>query len=190
MENNIFYKARAFHGSSSDFNGTLTIDYNGWFQCTETISGEHDTNGEDPGFIDEDSADYHLDQSSVCIDKGDPTFGDEYPGGRIDLGAYEYEYQAGLNEPESLPEQFKLFYNFPNPFNPRTTIVYKLVKSSKVKLLVYNSLGQRVNVLVNSRQLPGKHKVTFNATFLPSGLYTAVLFADQERVSRKLVLIK
>jgi len=190
MENNIFYKANAFHGSTDDFNGALTIDYNGWFQCRETIAGANDTNGDDPGFVDEANADFHLDDSSVCIDRGDPSFGSDYPGGRIDLGAYEYEPLSGLLLPLQNPASFKLWPNYPNPFNPETAISYQLPAFSHVRLTVYNALGQTVRVLVDEQQNSGTHSVKFNGSRLSSGIYFAVLSANGRYFSQRMVLLK
>ncbi len=190
MENNIFHKANKFHGSTNDFNGSLTIDYNGWFQCQETIPGANDTYGDDPGFVDEASADYHLTDNSVCLDKGDPSFGSDFPGGRIDLGAYEHEFATGVLWPGQIPQQMRLFPNFPNPFNPETVISYQLSGISNVELAVYNMLGQKVKDLVQENQPSGKYSVKFDGSGLSSGVYFAVLSANGRQYSQRLVLIK
>jgi hypothetical protein len=61
--------------------------------------------------------------------------------------------------------------NFPNPFNPSTTIRYELPKSSVVTLSVYDVLGREVSVLVNERKEAGTHEVTFDAHGSSSGVY-------------------
>ncbi len=71
----------------------------------------------------------------------------------------------------NLPIEFSLAQNYPNPFNPTTTIEYSIPTESNVKLIIYNSLGQKVRELVNSVQPQGKYKVIINATNLVSGIY-------------------
>ena len=61
--------------------------------------------------------------------------------------------------------------NFPNPFNPTTKISYQIPKNGFVNLIVYNAIGQEVEVLVNQHQSIGKYTVQFNANNLPSGVY-------------------
>ena len=71
----------------------------------------------------------------------------------------------------SPPEKFELFQNFPNPFNPTTTISYQLSQVSRVNLKIYNLLGQEIGTLVDGEQLAGYHQATFDATRLSSGMY-------------------
>jgi len=91
---------------------------------------------------------------------------------------------------------YNLYQNFPNPFNPSTIIKYSLSHDSNVKLLVYNSLGQTVKVLVNSPQAAGLHEINFNASNLASGVYfyslqTGSKSGDQFfHTTRKMLLIK
>jgi Secretion system C-terminal sorting domain len=64
-----------------------------------------------------------------------------------------------------------LSQNFPNPFNPSTTIKYELPKSSEVTLSVYDMLGRQVSMLVNDRRSAGVHEVKFDGSNLASGVY-------------------
>lgn len=86
--------------------------------------------------------------------------------------------QLGITRtPVSVPEQtvalnsFALLQNFPNPFNPSTTITYRLTGASDVTLRVYDLLGREIAELVNARAEAGTHSVTFNAHMLSSGVY-------------------
>jgi hypothetical protein len=68
-------------------------------------------------------------------------------------------------------EDYKLFQNFPNPFNPSTKISYKIKKEGNVSLTVFNLVGQEVSVLVNEKQSAGNYEVEFDASELTSGVY-------------------
>jgi hypothetical protein len=85
-------------------------------------------------------------------------------------GDYKYfnSIQVSYNQ---VPAQFSLGQNYPNPFNPSTTISYSLPYNSKVKLDVYNAIGENVSQLFNGVQEAGYHDVNFNAASLPSGVY-------------------
>ena len=70
-----------------------------------------------------------------------------------------------------VPTGYMLFQNHPNPFNPTTMISYQLPTGSQVKLEVYDVLGREVETLVNEREGPGIHSVSFDANKLTSGVY-------------------
>ena len=69
------------------------------------------------------------------------------------------------------PDHFELFQNFPNPFNPPTTISYQLPVDSHIALKIYNSIGQEVKALVNDERSAGYHQETWNASDVASGMY-------------------
>jgi hypothetical protein len=71
----------------------------------------------------------------------------------------------------TVPANYALLQNYPNPFNPSTIIKYSLAHENNVKLLIFNSLGQLVKVLINSPQSAGIHEVNFSASGLSSGVY-------------------
>jgi hypothetical protein len=85
---------------------------------------------------------------------------------------------------------YKLEQNYPNPFNPTTEIAYTLPKTEKVKVVVYNLLGDQVAQLVNTTQHAGPHTVTFNATNLASGVYFYQLEAGSINLVKKMMFIK
>lgn len=93
------------------------------------------------------------------------------------------------------PHEFTLTQNFPNPFNPTTTIRYELPQQARVVLKVYNMLGQQVVELVNETQQAGYHTVTWNGRSavghaVASGLYIYRLEAGSFSRAKKMLLIK
>ncbi len=97
---------------------------------------------------------------------------------------------VGVSETPRLPDQPALYQNFPNPFNPSTTIRYALTKSSAVTLTVFNTLGQQIAVLVWGDQQPGCHEVQFDASALSSGAYLYRLKAGSYVQTRKFILLR
>ncbi len=93
-------------------------------------------------------------------------------------------------ENEVAPNEFTLSQNFPNPFNPSTTIQYSLGKAGMVSLKVYNMVGQEVATLVNDRQEAGSYTLTFNANGLSTGVYFYRLETGSSGSMKKLVLMK
>jgi len=88
------------------------------------------------------------------------------------------------------PYEYKLFENYPNPFNPSTTIQYTLKEKGNTILKVFNLLGQEVAMLVNEDQAVGSHSVTFNANRLSSGVYFYTIESGTFRQSKKMLLLK
>jgi nitrite reductase/ring-hydroxylating ferredoxin subunit len=88
------------------------------------------------------------------------------------------------------PEAYTLEENYPNPFNPQTTIRYALAEQAHVRLEVYNAVGQRVAVLVDQEQAGGVHEVAFHAASLPSGVYFCRFQAGIFTQTRSMILAK
>ena len=91
---------------------------------------------------------------------------------------------------EALPETFALHANYPNPFNPRTTIKYDVPAAAKVRLVVYDVLGRVVDILVDGEQKAGFHAVQYDAAHLASGVYFYRLEAGDYRQVHKMTLVK
>ena len=89
-----------------------------------------------------------------------------------------------------MPLRFTLRQNYPNPFNPSTTIRFSLPKETQLKINIYNMLGELVETLAEGTYEAGYHKVTFNASFLPSGAYIYRIESSEFVQVRKMVLIK
>jgi hypothetical protein len=97
----------------------------------------------------------------------------------------------------SVPKAFALEQNFPNPFNPSTRIEYALPVGARVRLSVFNTLGQEVAVLADGVESAGYKSAVWNAASMPSGLYfirieAAALNNSQNSFTdvRKMMLIK
>lgn len=97
---------------------------------------------------------------------------------------------SGVEERAGVPGEFRLFQNFPNPFNPTTIVSYRLPIASSVKLSVFDLLGREVALLVNEHQRAGLYNVTFDATSLPSGAYFYRLSAGTFTAVKQLVILK
>jgi len=97
-------------------------------------------------------------------------------------------YDVGVDD--AAPEAFSLKQNFPNPFNPTTTIPFTLSADSHVRLAVYSVLGQHVKTLVDERVSAGKHQFTFDADGLSSGIYIYRLEAGDYHETASMLLVK
>ena len=85
---------------------------------------------------------------------------------------------------------FRLEQNYPNPFNPLTTIQYQLPEEVRVRLEVYDLLGRKVVTLLDRRVPAGYHEVSFDASFLTSGVYIYRLMAGSFSKTRKMMVMK
>ncbi|MFC1509190.1 T9SS type A sorting domain-containing protein [Candidatus Omnitrophota bacterium] len=91
---------------------------------------------------------------------------------------------------DSTPSKFQLLKNYPNPFNPTTTIQYSIPRDGHVSLTVYNVSGQVINVLNDKYTQAGIHSVLWDARDNPSGLFFCTLKANGMSETRKMLLLK
>ncbi len=89
-----------------------------------------------------------------------------------------------------LPTKFRLYNNYPNPFNPSTTIHYELPVEGFVTLKVFDVLGRELAVLVQEYLKAGQYNVTFNAEVLPSGVYIYRLQTADFVDTKMMILMK
>ena len=89
-----------------------------------------------------------------------------------------------------IPNEFKLYNNFPNPFNPSTKITFDIPKQGSAKITVYDLLGRETAVLVNEVLKPGKYELNFDASRVASGVYFYKLETSQFTDVKKMLLIK
>jgi len=102
---------------------------------------------------------------------------------------------SAVSDSEVPQAQNSLIGNYPNPFNPNTTISFSLAKSAKVELAIYNLKGQKVKTIVSGMQTAGLHHVPWNGTdehnqVVGSGVYFIRMQAGKEVMTRKLTLLK
>jgi hypothetical protein len=111
------------------------------------------------------------------------------PSRRWDSAAVVINVTGVANDPSEL-NSFKLYNNYPNPFNPSTTIKFSLPEASFTTLKIYNALGKEIAVLVNEMISSGTHSVVFDAHNLPSGVYFYSLESSSLSQVKKMLLIK
>ncbi len=89
-----------------------------------------------------------------------------------------------------IPKEYKLYQNFPNPFNPTTNINFDIIKTDNVKIIIYDLLGREVETLVNMSMTPGRYRVDFTGTAYASGLYFYKITAGDFVDIKKMLIIK
>jgi hypothetical protein len=89
-----------------------------------------------------------------------------------------------------IPTNFALYQNYPNPFNLSTTIEFDIPERTSVKLIIYDILGREIETLIDKELEPGKYKINFTATNLPSGVYFYTLKTPKFTKTNKMLLIK
>ncbi len=143
-----------------------------------------------PAFADTAADDYHLLAASPCIDAGDPNISYDPDGSVSDIGAFYYHQTNAEPSAATLPTVHQLHPNWPNPFNPTTTIHYDVAQTGQVRLTIYNLLGQEITQLIDKQLSAGSYRVTWNASNLPSGLYLCQMEVGGFVQTRKMILLK
>jgi len=90
----------------------------------------------------------------------------------------------------NVTKQLILFQNYPNSFNPMTTIRFKLEIPGYINLKIYNLLGKEIHTLIQGRYETGEYKIQWNAKNLPSGIYLYRLQAEDFTETKKLILLR
>lgn len=122
--------------------------------------------------------------------------GTQYGYSLYEIEVYNLTSPTSVNEKETeLPFSFKLSNNYPNPFNPSTTINYEIPKASNVRIEIFNSLGQLVKVLTDSFHQAGKYSSIWNGddssgSLVASGIYFYRMSAEGFTLVKKMVLMK
>jgi PKD repeat protein len=120
--------------------------------------------------------------------------------GMVQLGELQIFYQQSTptmvaDKNLLVPDKFALAQNYPNPFNPTTTIKFEVPQSCKIKVAVYNLLGEEIKTLINDSVAPGKYAVVWDGTnnsgtSVASGMYFYMLSSKEFRVIKKMILSK
>lgn len=112
------------------------------------------------------------------------------PDAQLTIVQVVLDVVTGVEEDYSLPTVYSLYSNYPNPFNPTTTINYDLPKQSYVTLKVYNIVGEEIATLVNEEQNAGRYQILWNANRLASGVYLYTIQAGDFIQTKKMILMK
>jgi hypothetical protein len=97
---------------------------------------------------------------------------------------------VGVEDESEIPKKFALYGNYPNPFNPTTTISFDLSSREQVRLTVYDALGKEVAVIMHGDLAAGTHEAVFDARSLSNGLYVYRIAAGSFVETRTMVLLK
>ncbi len=223
--NNIFYNPYSMYDSREiaictvDHQNSSTISNNlilGGEQSVMVIpkENEHLLTYEDtnidvlPEFVGGDSTSaesYYLTETSPCVDAGAVT-GSNFPlldlagnsriyGSTVDMGCYEWQPVGNFNQDLAFKDTKLIAYNYPNPFNPTTTISYSLPEEGNVRIEVYNIKGQKVKQLINEHKESGHHTIKWNGTdennkSVGSGVYFYKVKTEKSSLINKMIMLK
>ena len=108
---------------------------------------------------------------------------------------YKIDYVDTTNLPdivesEIVPDQLSISQNFPNPFNPETTIIFGLPQQEHVSLKVFDILGREVRTLLDEVKDEGTYRIRFNSIGLASGIYIYRINSNNSSISRKMIILR
>jgi FlgD Ig-like domain/Protein of unknown function (DUF1565) len=176
------------------------------FNNVSTINWLEGNIDENPDFDETSEWDYSLLADSPCTDSGTEIITGNYQfpvsdlagnqriwGACIDMGCLEYQL-SGYSENEIITAKRSLF-NYPNPFNPSTTIEYAIKEACQVELSVYNIKGQLVKHLVDELREPGYYQTFWDGkdkqgSVCASGIYFSQMKAGKEVIRDRMLLVK
>ena len=190
--------------------GTQLLECKGFYTIYNNIEAGHEGEGNidsDPLFINSVENDFTLQNGSPCINTGtlDVPFGIELPefdlagnpriyDSYIDMGCYEWQGTPISNEELSITN-YEL-WNYPNPFNPTTTISFSTAEyAENAELVIFNIEGQKIKTLIDRSISSGKHSIVWNGkdvngNLVSSGVYLYKLEAGDLQKVKKMVLLK
>jgi hypothetical protein len=207
ITNSVFWGDTAFELGAEAFGDGTSYPTFTYSDIQNTLMPGAGNINTDPMYRDPAGGDYHLmsvacgdSADSPCIDAGDPDILDNLldclqglGGTRSDMGAYGGENSVMVAIDDNyyyLPDQYFVMRNYPNPFNSGTTIEFTIVKSTEVKISIFDLLGREVRTLIDSYKQAGSYNVIFDADGLSSGVYFYRLRAGEFSDTRRMVLLK
>ncbi len=208
-----------FSYSNIDTSSSFPIQWADSWAHNPFIVWQTDNISTDPLFTDTENNNFTLQVNSPCVDAGNPhtAYNDnedpKNPGQalwpargtvRNDMGAYGGKSELKLGNStnvvinyngHSKPGEFKLCENYPNPFNPETMIEYNIPKQGKVIITVFNVLGQKIRILVDSEHVPGMYRTIWDGKDwlgkpMNSGIYFYRLDSDNFHEVKRMVLLR
>lgn len=138
---------------------------------------------DNPLFCNPDSSVYTLAENSPCVGTGEN--GENI--GAYDIGCSKMSISDGNL---TIPNKFSLYHNYPNPFNPVTTISYQIPELLFVNLSIFNINSQLVSTLVNEQVQPGNYSIKWDAKDFSSGVYFYKIIAGKYTETGKAILLK
>ncbi|MCP4580138.1 MAG: T9SS type A sorting domain-containing protein [candidate division Zixibacteria bacterium] len=131
-------------------------------------------------FTDQQSNDFHLLPGSPCIGSGRDA---------DDRGALLFDPTV-IEDINSLPDEFAVMSNYPNPFNAQTTIGYNLPEAMDVEIKIYDILGRYVESFTYDKQPAGHHTIVWQAERVSSGVYFYKVTAGETEQIKRMLLLK
>jgi hypothetical protein len=129
-----------------------------------------------------------LSVSALAVDRGNYLYAGTFLGGVY--RSLESVVTVSNREDGVLPSQFVLYQNYPDPFNPSTSISFSTPKHTHVGLHVFNSLGQLIITLVDQDKQPGTYTIKWDASNRPSGVYFYRMTAGDYTLTKKAMMAK
>lgn len=124
--------------------------------------------------------------SSFGVDDRNEIYICSFDGNIYSLAYSDPTYVPGSTK----PKEYGLYHNFPNPFNPKTTIIADIKEKGNVRIEIYSVSGEKIATLFSGILEAGRHRFTWDAENLPSGVYIYRMAAGNLDISKKMVLLK
>ena len=182
-------------GSSSYWGSTDIIELNNTFDAVFSDNGIYHLMTH-PNILewDQDFTWDHLDYISNRKDIWYVGFGHLYLYRFLSNIDQTIDLHLNKNQLSTYPD-FRLYNNYPNPFNPITTIHYKILKKTNVKIKIYDTVGNLIKTLINDTQIPGYRSVKWDATNdqnkkVSAGIYLYTIETSELKENRKMVVLK
>ena len=179
--------------------GTPVLDLNDWCECPDPVpSNRIYRSGSSSKAVQNLTSDTVIAEKNWWGASPPPS---SYFQGAVDRVPYltsdpgPYSKAVVREEESQLPLEFSLGQNYPNPFNPTTTIRFSLPKAEKVRLKIYNILGQEVRTLLDENKTTGVHQLEWDGrdgkgSVVSSGLYFYKLETTSFKEVKRMVFLK